>query len=293
MPTRSPPWGGYRSSVNTRRSPMVSPGFRDRSDPAERRPPGSGRYVAPCGRRRARSFPPTLCRRYPWPTTQTQSSSSRPSSLDRSNHAGCRIDAKRCLVSQPGQLVAQQYLDLSVGERYELVAPLVVSRPTVGSSLAPPLPPAERISNPNLKVRTIPQTKLDLSKQAALMGGTDKDVEASLRVGHIVSMKEIKCRASSHKQPPAPCLREVIRELDIERDQREIVADPNFHVWTEAQLIHQWCSFDMPAKVELVRVNRGSCPYPHRLRDSRSCEKSPYEERSPEPDESFHENLRE
>jgi len=65
---------------------------------------------------------------------------------------------------------------------------------------------------------------------------------------------------------------EMVGELEIERDERPVVADPDFDVRSKPQAVDERRRLDVAAKIELIGIGGYAGPSTDRLRVRGRCE---------------------
>ena len=91
-------------------------------------------------------------------------------------------------------------------------------------------------------------------EQTGTVLDADQQVEAPFRVRIALKSDEVQRRTTACVGEPVTAGREVIGELEVERDDRDIVANTNFHVGAKVQSVDEWSRFDMAAEIKLIRI---------------------------------------
>ena len=93
-----------------------------------------------------------------------------------------------------------------------------------------------------------------------------QDVEPALGVIVAVTVIEVERGTAAGVHIPSVAPRKVIRQLEVECRQRQIVPDANLDVGTEAQLVDESVGLDVAAEIKLVRLDGRADPDPGALR---------------------------
>ena len=105
----------------------------------------------------------------------------------------------------------------------------------------------------------------------------DKEIEAATGVGFATESQEIQRRACACVHVPRALRWEMVGELEIERDERSVVAEPDLDIWSKPQA-RFWPPGPLPtqcafcAKIELVGVDGYASPSADGLRMGGGCE---------------------
>jgi hypothetical protein len=99
-----------------------------------------------------------------------------------------------------------------------------------------------------------------------------KEIQAATGVGFAAESQEIQRRACACVHVPRALRWEMVGELEIERDERSVVADPDLDIWSKPQAVDERRRFDVAAKIELVGVDGYAGPSADGLRMGRGCE---------------------
>jgi hypothetical protein len=64
----------------------------------------------------------------------------------------------------------------------------------------------------------------------------------------------------------------MVGELEVERDERSVVTDPDFDIRPKVQAVDERRRFDVAAKIELIGIGGYAGPSANRLRVGGGCE---------------------
>ena len=92
------------------------------------------------------------------------------------------------------------------------------------------------------------------------------DERAGVRAGSVVLPHEHHGRPAPLIQAPRAADVDVIEELDVERGQRKVAAEPAVDAWPEAEVLKQLARFEMRADEPLFRVDGDAALKPDALR---------------------------
>src|SRR5689334_5254219 len=93
---------------------------------------------------------------------------------------------------------------------------------------------SEDVAEGDLEVGAVDRARFDLEKEAAAMLGAEQDIEAPLGVAVAIPLVDVQRRAGAPVEMPAAAgFRKVIRELEVQRRGRHVVADAELDVRTE------------------------------------------------------------
>jgi hypothetical protein len=125
-----------------------------------------------------------------------------------------------------------------------------------------PRPTPERISDSKFDVGAAQRSDLEFRKEPIAMGQSHEDIEPAFRlrvvsgrpsVAGIVKADDVERRAGAEKDAPGVVAeRSRVGKLDVDRNDRALVADADLDGWTKSQLIRDRIALKLPADIELV-----------------------------------------
>ena len=140
----------------------------------------------------------------------------------------------------------------------------------VGTGLHPDAPPGlERIPNNELQIRAVAGPDLELREESSAVLRAEQDVEPTLDISVVPpSTTTIVAEAQNVQGWTRPDVDgprivfewNLVGELQVERDQDQVVADTDFGVRAKDQPIQEGGGFEMPTEKELVRVPADANP---------------------------------
>src|SRR5204862_3797443 len=105
----------------------------------------------------------------------------------------------------------------------------------------------------------------------AAMFRAERNVEAAVRAGVVVGIGDVEGGTRGDVRVPLILLGELVGELEVECEQREVVADADFDVRPEAQVVDELFRLDMTAKIELIQLSGYGDAYNGRQLRARIC----------------------
>src|SRR5205814_2099064 len=114
--------------------------------------------------------------------------------------------------------------------------------------------------------RTVDGADFEFGEQAPIVLHPHEEVQATTGMGIAGESQEIQRRPGACIHVPRALRWKMVRELEVERDERSVVADPDLDIRSKAQAVDERCSFDMAAKIELIGIDRYACPSTNGLR---------------------------
>ena len=99
-----------------------------------------------------------------------------------------------------------------------------------------------------------------------------KEIQAATGMSIASESQEVQRRACARIHVPRALRWEMVGELEIERDERSVVADPDFDIRSKPQAVDERRRLDVAAKIELVGVGGYAGPSADRLRVRGRCE---------------------
>src|SRR5262249_23268450 len=82
-----------------------------------------------------------------------------------------------------------------------------------------------------------------------------EEVEAAFRVGAAVVVVDVERRAAADVEPPGALRREVVGELGVDRDERDVVAEADLEVRPEPEVADERAHSDVRAWIERVGID--------------------------------------
>ena len=92
---------------------------------------------------------------------------------------------------------------------------------------------------PISELGTVDHADLQLEEQPAPVLDAEQDVESASGVRVRVVVHDVQRGAAAGVDVPRGLHPEVVRELEVEADEREVVTDADLHVGPEPQVFHE------------------------------------------------------
>src|SRR6185436_12168905 len=134
------------------------------------------------------------------------------------------------------------------------------------------------VSDAKLEAGAVERADLGFSEQAVAVGQPDQAAEATFRPRVVRESENVQGRAAPDIQVPhrhrawEGGWRQPIRELEIDREQGDVVSHAHFEIRSKSQVLDEFPGLDMHAGVELIRVGARPSLYSHSLGSSGSRE---------------------
>ena len=132
--------------------------------------------------------------------------------------------------------------------------------------------PAHRVADGKLHPRTVHRADFELREQPPIVLHAHKEIQATTGVSIAAESQEIQRRACACVHVPRALRWEMVGELEIERDERSVVADPDFDIRSKPQAVDERRRLDVAAKIELIGIGGYAGPSTDGLRMGGDCE---------------------
>src|SRR5438093_4832526 len=127
----------------------------------------------------------------------------------------------------------------------------------------------KRVADGDLEPGTLERADFGLGEQTITMSDTEQPLEATFVLRVVGESQNVEGRAATHVQVPHRertseawgVRRQTVDELEIQREEREVVSDAHLDIRQKSQPLDQLADFDMHAAVELIGFS--ACADPH------------------------------
>src|SRR5213594_1430922 len=134
----------------------------------------------------------------------------------------------------------------------------------------------KRVADADLEPGTLERTDFGLGEQTIAMSDTEQPLEATFVLRVVGEPKNVEGGTATYVQMPHRERTseawgigwETINELEVQREQLEIISDTHFDIRPKSQPFDQLAGFEMHAAVELIGFSARPDPHPESLSTS-------------------------